>query len=136
MEIWSWKNKAAESQTNRIWQGLGLHLKVYGGLGSLLGARGRLLDTFWVSPGRSCACLGRLLGRLGTSRVTFTPLRRFLEGFGKGLGRVWDLKIAVFALSCAPCVSPVASHFDIGTPALPRYAPRSVTMRGGSPLRD
>ena len=28
------------------------------------------------------------------------------------------------------------SHFPIGTPALPRYAPRSVTMRGGSPLRD
>ena len=34
--------------------------------------------------------------------------------------------------SCGPCVFPVASRFAIGTPALPRYAPRSVTMRGGS----
>ena len=93
-----------------------------------MGTRGRLLGTFWASPGRSCACLGRLLGLLGTSRVTFTPLRSFLEGFGKGLGRVWDLKIAVFTLSCAPFVFPVASYFAIGSPALPRYAPRSVTI--------
>ena len=33
--------------------------------------------------------------------------------------------------SCGPCVFPVASRFATGTPALPRYAPRSVTMRGG-----
>ena len=33
--------------------------------------------------------------------------------------------------SCAPCLFPVASRFAIGTPALLRYAPRSVTMRGG-----
>ena len=33
--------------------------------------------------------------------------------------------------SCGPCVFPVASLFAIGTPALLRYAPRSVTMRGG-----
>ena len=33
--------------------------------------------------------------------------------------------------SCGPCLFPVASRFAIGTPALPRYAPRSVTMRGG-----
>ena len=29
-------------------------------------------------------------------------------------------------------MSAVASHFATGTPALPRYAPRSVTIRGGS----
>ena len=34
--------------------------------------------------------------------------------------------------SCGPCLFPVASPFAIGTPALPRYAPRSVTIRGGS----
>ena len=34
--------------------------------------------------------------------------------------------------SCEPCVFPVASRFATGTPALPRYAPRSVTIRGGS----
>ena len=28
---------------------------------------------------------------------------------------------------------PAAPHSAIGTPALPRYAPRSVTMRGGPP---
>ena len=33
--------------------------------------------------------------------------------------------------SCRPCVFPVTSRFATGTPALPRYAPRSVTMRGG-----
>ena len=33
--------------------------------------------------------------------------------------------------SCGPCVFPVASRFATGTPALPRYAPRSATMRGG-----
>ena len=30
--------------------------------------------------------------------------------------------------SCGPCVFPVASRFATGTPALPRYAPRSVTI--------
>ena len=30
--------------------------------------------------------------------------------------------------SCEPCVFPVASRFATGTPALPRYAPRSVTI--------
>ena len=34
--------------------------------------------------------------------------------------------------SCRPCVFPVTSRFATGTPALPRYAPRSVTIRGGS----
>ena len=34
--------------------------------------------------------------------------------------------------SRALCVSPAASHFATGTPALPRFAPRSVTIRGGS----
>ena len=34
--------------------------------------------------------------------------------------------------SCEPCVFPVTSRFATGTPALPRYAPRSVTIRGGS----
>ena len=33
--------------------------------------------------------------------------------------------------SCKPCVFPVTSRFATGTPALPRYAPRSVTIRGG-----
>ena len=38
--------------------------------------------------------------------------------------------------SCGPCVFPVASRFATGTPALPRYGLRSVTMRGGpSPPR-
>ena len=30
--------------------------------------------------------------------------------------------------SCRPCVFPVTSRFATGTPALPRYAPRSVTI--------
>ena len=37
--------------------------------------------------------------------------------------------------SCRPCVFPVTSRFATGTPALPRYAPRSVTIRGGSQNR-
>ena len=68
MEIWSWKNKAAESQTNRIGQGLGLHLGGFRGsrepLGSLLGA-------FWALFGR---LLGALVRVLDASWISWAPL--------------------------------------------------------------
>ena len=68
MEIWSWKNKAAESQTNRIWQGLGLHL---GGFMGVLGASWALVGASWPLFGR---LLGALVRVLGASWVSWAPL--------------------------------------------------------------
>ena len=65
-----------------------------------------------------------------------------MDGFGRDPGRVWDGFWMGLGLLGRLLVD-VTMMFDIlfgrvcpkgatGTPALPRYAPRSVTIRGGS----
>ena len=73
---------------------------------------------------------GRFLERF--SGVILALPGRFLEGVLERFAGRLGMQIRIFCYflgnSCAPCVSPVAPHLAIGTPALPRYAPRSVTI--------
>ena len=95
---------------------------------ALLGAFGRLFDpskpnfyialvqdglqeAFWIDFGRVWGGFGCVLGEFGLSKLRL--LRHMVIS--------WTL-----------WVSPAASHFATGTPALPRFASRSVIIRGGS----
>ena len=92
--------------------------------GSILEGLGRLLSVIGALLGAMIAFLGRFLGASLVSWVLWTwfwvGLGRVLVGFGEDLGRVlrkfWRI-LGRFILI-----------FYIGTPALSRSAPRSVTI--------
>ena len=82
---------------------------------------------------------GRHFGRTKPPMVDFDGLQNalwmdlggILGGFGMGFGWVWgslDASWLMFDL----LFGRVCPKGATGTPALPRYAPRSVTIRGGS----
>ena len=115
---------------NRFWEGRGLHL---GGI--------------WNGLGRLSDALGRLLAVLGDAGIEFFPNhgpswspRGLWDGFWEGLDKVLGGFGEVLAgfrevverfsklISCTCCMSPAAPHFVTGTPALPRFASRSVTI--------
>ena len=118
MQNWNGQIKVRMSLESWNWQGLKLHLEqVWDGLGLLLGAS-------WLSG----ASLGRpvVIFKIDWSKmVSKRPFKsiwdrtwKFLEGFLDGSGESVSF--------------PAAPHSATGTPALPRYAPWSVTIRGGS----
>ena len=65
------------------------------------------MDGFWIDLGRVWGGFGCVLGEFGHSKLKL--LRHMVIS-----GTLW--------------VSPAASHFATGTPALPRFASRSVTV--------
>ena len=82
---------------------------------------------------------GRHFGRTKPPMVDFDGLQNalwmdfggILGGYGMGFGWVWgslDASWLMFDL----LFGRVCPKGATGTPALPRYAPRSVTIRGGS----
>ena len=105
--------------------------------GSILGRFGEGLGGPWGAPGESWGALGAFLGALGAPQeLPRAQLGEFSawEGFGKVSGAFGEdlgkLLCDVVGLSC---IFPQEFlSISAGTPALPRYASRSVTIRGGS----
>ena len=113
-------------------------------MGSIWGGFGTLRSIFWALLGDFGAVLAR-------SKSSFFPTWAqdgLQEAFWTNLGwisEVWEgfwegwekcsTALLLHLISCAYCLSFVGIHFAKGTPALPRYAPRSVTIRGGSQNR-
>ena len=91
---------------------LGIAVTSLGPLGCILGPPGSILGSIWRGLGR--------VGRIWEGFVSIWP------PFWSSLGPIW-----------AALGSFVGNRFFFrfskGTPALPRYASRSVTMRGGPP---
>ena len=111
-----------------------------------LGRSGPPYGHFWTIVGRCLGLLNRSFckhwSEMASRRAFGSIVRRFGEGLGRvwmGLGRIWALKIEAFVSHGRPLSTlraPCCLTFATGTPALPRYAPRSVTIRGGlRPLR-
>ena len=94
--------------------------------GSILGRFGEGLGGPWGAPGESWGALGAFLGALGAPLGEFSAWEGFgevLGAFGEDLGK---LLCDVVGLSC---IFPQEFlSISAGTPALPRYASRSVTI--------
>ena len=101
---------------------------------------GAHLGRSWASPGRFGGCWNRILSEPWPKLVSKRRGGWILGGFGRGFGKVWRGFGRVWGglgrfsklISCACSMSPAAPHFVTGTPALPSFASRSVTIRGGS----
>ena len=87
-----------------------------------------LWGTFWKAFGCSGAHFGCLWNASGCLLGIPWASKAFLEAFETHLGAIWELYGVDLGSVCVFS----APHSDKGTPALPRFAPRSVTMRGGS----
>ena len=87
-----------------------------------------LWGTFWKPFGCSGAHFGCLWNALGCRLGIPWASKTFFEAFETHLGAIWELYGVDLGSICAFS----APHSDKGTPALPRFAPRSVTIRGGS----
>ena len=106
--------------------------------GSILGRFGEGLGGPWGAPGESWGALGAFLGALGAPQeLPRAQLGEFSawEGFGKVSGAFGEdlgkLLCDVVGLSC---IFPQEFlSISAGTPALPRYASRSVTIYVGVP---
>ena len=88
----------------------------------------RLRGTFWTPFGRSGALFGCLLTASGRLLDISWASWALLASFGMDLGAIWEPHGSIWGAF-------VRLLYDIllikGTPALLRYAPRSVTIRGG-----
>ena len=114
--------KNQKSIKNWIWEGLGLHLGgVWDGLGRLLDTFGRFLAVFWVFQ----IILFSNMGQHGPKMSSKRPLASIFARFWKGLGRILG--------GFGKVLEHFLKLFYVGTPALSREAPRSVSMRGGPP---
>ena len=99
---------------------------------SSLGASETRFLNLWGTFCKAFGCSGEHFGCLWNAAGCLLGIpwasRAFLEAFEMHLGTIWELYgvdlESIFAFS--------APHSDKGTPALPRFAPRSVTIRGGS----
>ena len=108
---------------------------------------GRGLGRSWASSGRSWPPLGRFLDvqsraffkhgpKMGSKRPFGSifggvgeSFGRFLGDFGRVWGDSWGASWQLLShLLRILCMSPAALHFSTGTPALPRDAPRNVTI--------
>ena len=85
----------------------------------------RLRSTFWTSFGRSGALFGCLLNAPGRLLDISWASWALLASFGMDLGAIWEPHGSIWGAF-------ERLLYDIllikGTPALPRYAPRSVTI--------
>ena len=142
-----------------FWEGLGLHLGgVWASLGRLVGALGGFLAVFWAFKFKLCAriaptwaprgLLDRFWHHLGGSWEGFERILALFErDFGGFLHKFYMigrtplnstgyLTVPPFWENLKQVFARVYSTFPsllyVRTPALPRFASRSVTMRGGS----
>ena len=125
---------------------MGLNLgRAWGGLKPFRATPGRILADLgafrmylfsdmrprWVPKGfwaRSLVDFGKVWGAFGEGFAGIWNLSARLGADLGGLAKLGtDLAVLLRTL--------VGPTFRTGTPALPRYAPRSVTMRGGPPQR-
>ena len=90
--------------------------------GGRLGAVGALLGTIFAFLWRFLDALGRVLDLMGVSDLILgefgEDLDKVLRGFGESFAKALEDFGRIFI-------------FEMGTPAPPRSAPRSVTLRGG-----
>ena len=83
-----------------------------------------LWGAFWKPFGCSGAHFGCLWNALGCRLGIPWASKTFFEAFETHLGAIWELYGVDLESICAFS----APHSDKGTPALPRFAPRSVTI--------
>ena len=117
---------------NWIWAGLGLHLgRVWGALERLGATFGRILTACWTFQIISFWNNGPRWAPRGLLDGFWIDFGRVWGGFGCVLGEFGLSKLKLLrhmVISWTLWVSPAASHFATGTPALPRFASRSVTI--------
>ena len=103
-----------------------------------LGRCGASFGRSWATLGRFWRLQNRAFFQHGPKMGSKRPSGQIWAGFGEVWDRFWEgwegcsTALLLHLISCAYCLSFVGIHFAKGTPALPRYAPRSVTIRGGS----
>ena len=109
---------------NLNWKGLGLHLgRVWEALGRLGATLGRILTVCWTSK----SYLFKTLVQHGLQEAFWIDFGKGWGGFGYVLGEygLSTLKLLRhMVIPWALWVSPAASHFATGTPALLRLAER------------
>ena len=108
---------------------------IWKGFGSLWAVLGPLLGAFWMFVGRSKAYLFNTLVQHGLPEAFWIDFGKGWAGFGCVLWELGFSKLKLLhhmVISWTLWASPAASHFATGTPALHRFASRSVTIRGGS----
>ena len=88
-------------------------------------------EAFWVDFGLILKGFGRVLRAFWEHFGRF--LKRFCFDFGKVLIYEGELVLHFNSTLHAKVWLTLFEFFCVGTPALPRYAPRSVTMRGVPP---
>ena len=125
MPSWSWRVKAQKSDHNWILEGRGLHLGgIWGARRRVLSALGSLIAVFWLIK-------NHVFQSIGPRWAQRAPLDRFspiFEKFWEGFGKVWGGMLGLFGCNlrilCVPCCVILCYR----NPALPRFAPRSVTI--------
>ena len=86
MQIFDGKKKATKWFKKWIWEGLGPHLGgVWGGLGPLLDALGRLFAVFWAFKVELFSSMGPRWAPRGLLDRFWVDLGRDLEGFWEDL---------------------------------------------------
>ena len=92
-----------------------------------LGRSGPSVGHFWMPFGRFFGALNRGFFKHGSKMGSKRPFGSILGRFWRVLGGVWEGLEGDLGR-----FTPLFSGFSfVRTPALPRSAPRSVTMRGG-----
>ena len=137
MQFWKW-NKL----TYQIKIGKKLDLgRSWARFGEGLGRCGASFGRSWATLGQFWRVQNRAFFQHGPKMGSKRPSGQIWAGFGEVWERFWEgwegcsTALLLHLISCAYCLSFVGIHFAKGTPALPRYAPRSVTIRGGSQNR-
>ena len=115
--------------------------RIWGGswapFGAGLGGSRTSCGRSWATLGRFGSVRNRTLFIYWSTMVSERPLGsnldRFRRGFGSMWERIWMLLARLGADSKLLLDVLFVATFRTGTPSLLRYAPRSVTIRGGSP---
>ena len=124
MQNWSWAKSVQKSNKNQFGESLGLYLgRVWGHRGPPLNAFGQLLVAFWSFKIELLSSIGLKWAPRGLLDGFWVALGGFWEGFG----RIWKEILEDFGTSLA-LLQRHWSLYKNGTPALPRSAPRSVTI--------
>ena len=99
-----------------------------------------LQEAFWIDFGAILGGFGEVLGRISINFLegfwkNWEEFGRFVGRFRFDVGKVFiyeaELALNLNSTLHVKVWLPRLKFFDVRTPALPRFASRSVTMRGG-----